>query len=131
MAARKRPTVKQLTAEEQKEDLENLLVFGYQCKLFRDDEKAKHIEHEKHLIPWMGDNTLLIDRSVAYDAFGDFLNLPEKVSIYDFDLLYMSLLLRSVISSSYRQFMKLHCSERTPDSTILGLDLESMRDDVW
>ena len=124
MATRKRPPVQQLTAQEQKEDLENLLVFGYQCKLFRDDEKAEYIEHGKHLIPWMGDNTVMIDRSVAYDAFGDFLNLPEKVPIYIFDLPYMSLLLRSVISSTYRQFRDLHCSLQRDGATMI----ESMRE---
>ena len=33
---------------------EELLVIGYGCKIFRDDEKANFIEEEKHLIPWMG-----------------------------------------------------------------------------
>ncbi len=45
---------------------EGLLVFGYQCKIFRDDEKALFIERKKHLIPWMGDNNLMIDRSADY-----------------------------------------------------------------
>ena len=40
---------------------EDLLVFGYACKLFRDDEKAQ--EAEQMLIPWNGDNDLLISRS--------------------------------------------------------------------
>ena len=44
---------------------EDLLVFGYACKLFRDDEKALYIDRGKHLIPWMADEALKIDRSVG------------------------------------------------------------------
>ncbi|EDW25936.1 GL14223 [Drosophila persimilis] len=44
-----------------------LLVFGYACKIFRDDEKARELDHGKQLIPWMGDVNLKIDR---YDVRG-------------------------------------------------------------
>ena len=43
-------------------DLSSLLVFGYACKLFRDDSKALSLESGDHLIPWMGDSSIKIDR---------------------------------------------------------------------
>ncbi|XP_067015704.1 splicing factor, suppressor of white-apricot homolog [Anabrus simplex] len=57
-----------------KEEDEELLVFGYSCKLFRDDEKALFIDQGKHLIPWMGDETLKIDR---YDGRGALYDLKQ------------------------------------------------------
>lgn len=47
-------------------NVDDLLVFGYACKIFRDDEKALHIDQGKHLIAWMGDSTLKIDRLINF-----------------------------------------------------------------
>ncbi|CAL8320741.1 unnamed protein product [Lota lota] len=52
----------------------DLLVFGYACKVFRDDERALFHEHGKHLIPWMGDKEITIDR---YDGRGHLHDLSE------------------------------------------------------
>lgn len=41
---------------------EELLVFGYACKLYRDDAKALLEDSGQLLIPWMGDGSLMIDR---------------------------------------------------------------------
>ncbi|WAR02218.1 SFSWA-like protein [Mya arenaria] len=51
---------------------EELFVFGYACKLFRDDEQAKLVDKGKFLIPWMGDENLKIDR---YDGRGHLFDL--------------------------------------------------------
>nr|XP_054600856.1 splicing factor, suppressor of white-apricot homolog [Nothobranchius furzeri] len=52
----------------------DLLVFGYACKLFREDEKAVYHDRGKHLIPWMGDKSIMIDR---YDGRGHLHDLSE------------------------------------------------------
>ena len=45
-----------------KEEEEDLIVFGYSCKLFRDDFSAKAIDRGQSLIPWNGDENVMIDR---------------------------------------------------------------------
>jgi hypothetical protein len=51
--------------KQQLEEVDDLLLFGYSCKLFRDDEVALKLENEASLIPWNGDSSLLIDRCVT------------------------------------------------------------------
>ncbi|CAB3245950.1 unnamed protein product [Arctia plantaginis] len=72
-----------LRKSEYKEKKEDLFVFGYSCKLFRDDDKALHIDQGKHLIPWMGDETLKIDRYDARGALHDLSRLEAPPGGYD------------------------------------------------
>ena len=48
---------------------QDLLIFGYHCKLFRDDDRARAVDAGEHLIPWMGDENLKIDRSVEPQGY--------------------------------------------------------------
>ncbi|XP_046386073.1 splicing factor, suppressor of white-apricot homolog isoform X3 [Ischnura elegans] len=66
-----------------KEEDEELLVFGYSCKIFRDDEKALFIDQGKHLIPWMGDETLKIDRYDGRAALADLRESEAPIGGYD------------------------------------------------
>lgn len=50
--------------KEEGESLEDLMVFGYQCKLYRDDVKAELENSGSMLIPWMGDSSLMVDRYI-------------------------------------------------------------------
>lgn len=50
------------TSTSKKEEEDGLLVFGYSCKLFRDDAKAMMENSGQLLIPWMGDGSLMVDR---------------------------------------------------------------------
>jgi Alternative splicing regulator len=81
---RKRPLITRSVAESanRTDDLNDFYVFGYQCTLFRDDEKALYIDQGKHLIPWMGNDNLLIDRSVDLGSVPQM--ILKQVSIYKF-----------------------------------------------
>ncbi|KAI8739339.1 splicing factor, suppressor of white-apricot [Biomphalaria glabrata] len=65
------------TKSDPKNSLDDLLVFGYACKIFRDDDKAIDIDKGKLLIPWMGDERLMIDR---YDGRGHLYDLVSHDS---------------------------------------------------
>lgn len=41
---------------------DELFIFGYACKLYRDDTKAIMEDSGQLLIPWMGDSSLMVDR---------------------------------------------------------------------
>ncbi|XP_020371526.2 splicing factor, suppressor of white-apricot homolog isoform X2 [Rhincodon typus] len=71
---RKKQQQQKKKKEDEKKKVVELLVFGYACKLFREDDKAQYHEQGKHLIPWMGDPALLIDR---YDCRGHLHDLSE------------------------------------------------------
>ena len=58
---------RQHTKNNQQQEIDELFVFGYSCKLFRDDEIAIKLDNEASLIPWNGDSNLLIDRCVISD----------------------------------------------------------------
>ncbi|XP_030763854.1 splicing factor, suppressor of white-apricot homolog [Sitophilus oryzae] len=64
-------------------NLEDILVFGYSCKIFRDDEKALYIDQGKHLIPWMGDDKLKIDRYDCRGALSDIKQYEASREGYD------------------------------------------------
>ena len=57
---------------------EEILVFGYACKLFRDDEKARQVDTEHFSVPWMGDASLKIDR---FDGRGHLHDLKSHESL--------------------------------------------------
>ncbi|XP_063704361.1 splicing factor, suppressor of white-apricot homolog [Culicoides brevitarsis] len=48
-----------------------LLVFGYQCKLYRDDAKALYIDQGRHLIPCPSNTSLKVDRFDVRGALSD------------------------------------------------------------
>jgi hypothetical protein len=84
---------------EYKED--ELIVFGYSCKLFRDDFSAKAIERGQSLIPWNGDENVMIDRCAKNDFFFCFnffifyfdkSNISEEINLLIFLLLFFFLL---------------------------------------
>lgn len=51
-----------VSSEPQESDDQELFVFGYACKLFRDDSKGLLESSGQMLIPWMGDGSLMVDR---------------------------------------------------------------------
>lgn len=83
--------------QEHKDD--DLIVFGYSCKLFRDDFSAKAIDRGQSLIPWNGDENVMIDRCAQIGAFLSFVlfSFRERklISIEDICLVFSSFSLRA------------------------------------
>lgn len=48
--------------QQESDDDQEPFVFGYACKLFRDDAKGLLESSGQMLIPWMGDGSLMVDR---------------------------------------------------------------------
>ena len=59
------PFDKSVSSSKDERDSKDLFVFGYHCKLYRDDEKAELVNNGALLIPWMGDTSLMVDRYVG------------------------------------------------------------------
>jgi len=70
---RERSSTRTIALNSTRRDNENLFVFGYAAKLFKDDEKAEEQYEGRQLIPWMDNPDILIDRSVKYQYI--FLNM--------------------------------------------------------
>ncbi|KAI8576202.1 hypothetical protein K450DRAFT_258085 [Umbelopsis ramanniana AG] len=64
---------KRKAKDREREPEQELLIFGYEARLFTDDEAAKRIDDGKHLIPWQGikDNPILVDRFDARNLLDD------------------------------------------------------------
>ncbi|CAF0952832.1 unnamed protein product [Didymodactylos carnosus] len=102
---------------------DEIIVFGYSCKLFRDDHTAKAIDRGQNLIPWNGDETIKIDR---YDCRGHLFDLVP----WDADLLRTENKLSS-LSDEENQIEKL-CDEERYLSLHRDLDHETLyQEEEW
>lgn len=68
---RRRVRARRPTSDDADRLTAELSVVGYSCTLFRDDAAALRIDREEHMIPWMGDSTLIVDRFDARAALDD------------------------------------------------------------
>lgn len=68
----------------------DLLVFGYQSKIYRDDAKATWIDQGKHLIPCPSNTSLKVDRYDVRGALGDLSKYEAPPGGYDDRLEHLS-----------------------------------------
>ncbi|XP_065201078.1 protein suppressor of white apricot [Planococcus citri] len=62
---------------------EELFVFGYSCKVYEDYDKSLYVDQGKHLIPWLGDESLKIDRYDCRGALNDLTKYLPKSESFD------------------------------------------------
>ncbi|CAO3680483.1 unnamed protein product [Umbelopsis ramanniana] len=71
---------KRKAKDKEKAPEEELLIFGYEARIFTNDEAAKRIDGGKHLIPWQGiqDDPILLDRFDVRNLLDDLNELKSK-----------------------------------------------------
>ena len=64
MCVRADENAAEAAGEEEEEDgrQDDLSVYGYECRLFRDDAMAAQVDAGGRLVPWQGDDGLRLDR---------------------------------------------------------------------
>ena len=104
-----------------------MLAFGYECKLFRDDEMAEVVHAGQTLIPCHGRADLLVDKcvdSVLSLALALLDGVREPLLIVEMLTLRLGVNSDLTVASSW---MKRACAGNPP----LGMVMSYVRDSIW